>query len=450
MNGLKTCTPVEVSLHGRAGSFLFLIIVIGIGLLLMAETVLAGAASFFSKPDKVRSLLTLDSTDPRLEYAMGRTYEDSNPAESVKHLRRAAQTSPRNPLYWHYLAIACEAAGDPSCSDQSWEFLTQLAPAVPLYHWQSGQSFLRTSRVNDSVAQFRSLLDLDPSYGPRAWFALRDVMDPNTIFQKTIVHHSSADIKVAFINFLSGQGDEDAAYRIWKSVAPTLRPVPFASAQLYLERLIADDRIDEAEAVWTDLRRMGVVKSSTTNSNNNLIFNGDFEQTPLNAGFDWHQSDQTYLAIDFDAPDAQHGARCLRVDFTVNRNETYEPAYQIVPILPNHTYKLEAYVRSEDITSDSGPFLRVSDTQHSSFEDVLTETTVGTTPWHIVRLSFSTGQEAQSVRVSVWRPRGRTFPMEISGSFWMDSVSLHDEGHVAVPTSTDTIAAMPTASEGQR
>jgi len=32
------------------------------------------------------------------------------------------------------------------------------------------------------------------------------------------------------------------------------------------------------------------------------------------------------------------------------------------------------------------------------------------------------------VRLSLWRPRGRAFPTEISGSFWLDAVSLSDTG----------------------
>jgi hypothetical protein len=42
-------------------------------------------------------------------------------------------------------------------------------------------------------------------------------------------------------------------------------------------------------------------------------------------------------------------------------------------------------------------------------------------------LKFSTGAETQAVRLSVWRPPSRTFPMEISGSFWLDGVSLRAE-----------------------
>jgi hypothetical protein len=264
------------------------------------------------------------------------------------------------------------------------------------------------------------------------------VQEPDLIFQEILADSADSEIKVGYVDFLSRQGDDDDAYRIWRLVAEKPRPFPFSSAKAYLERLVASDRIQEAEVVWQDLQRLGIVKRSEVNARDNLIFNGDFEQSPLNAGFDWRWSRRTYLAVDFSAPGGYHDAHCLRIDFTVSRNEEYEPVYQIVPVLPNHAYRLDAYVRSEDITSDTGPYLRVSDTQQHSFEDALSQTTVGTTPWHPVLLFFSTGLETQSVRLSIWRPRGRTFPAEISGSFWIDAVSLKD-----------TSPATQSASDGQ-
>jgi hypothetical protein len=236
---------------------------------------------------------------------------------------------------------------------------------------------------------------------------------------------------------LSDQGDNDTAYRIWRLVVAESRPFPFSSAAPYLERLIALGRIEEAVHVWQDLERLGIVKRYEADEKDNLIFNGDFEQSPLNAGFDWRVGSGTYLAVDFSAPGAYHGAHCLRVDFTVSRNDEYEPAYQIVPVLPHHAYTLQAYVRSADITSDTGPCLRVSDTQPGGFPDAISDTTVGTTPWHPLRLSFSTGPQTRAVRVSFWRPRSRVFPTEISGTSWLDAVSLHDTNSAVVPNAPD-------------
>ncbi len=52
------------------------------------------------------------------------------------------------------------------------------------------------------------------------------------------------------------------------------------------------------------------------------------------------------------------------MEFTVSRNDQYVPLYELVPVAPNQVYLLTAYVRSQDITSDSGPRLQVQDPFH--------------------------------------------------------------------------------------
>jgi hypothetical protein len=308
---------------------------------------------------------------------------------------------------------------------------------VPSYHWLAAQSSLRTNQLDRALAEFRRLLELDPTYAAATWSSLQTVQKPDPIFQKVLADSANVQLKVGYVDFLSDQGDNDTAYRIWRLVVADSRPFPFSSAAPYLERLIALGRIEEAVNVWQDLERLGIVKRYEADGKDNLIFNGDFEQSPLNAGFDWRAGPLTYLAVDFSAPGAYHGAHCLRVDFTVSRNDGYEPAYQIVPVLPHHAYTLEAYVRSEDITSDTGPCLRVSDTQPAGFPDAISDTTVGTTPWHPLRLSFSTGPQTRAVRLSFWRPRSRVFPTEISGTSWLDAVSLHGTDSPLVPNTPD-------------
>jgi hypothetical protein len=118
----------------------------------------------------------------------------------------------------------------------------------------------------------------------------------------------------------------------------------------------------------------------------------------------------------------------LRIDFTVNRNEEYRPLFQLVPVAPNQAYTLTAYVRSQDITSDSGPRLQVVDPIHSNGPNAMSETTVGTTPWHQINLKFCTGPDTKLVQLSILRVRGRTFPTEITGSFWLDTVAMKPLG----------------------
>ncbi len=423
----------EISLRAHSRALLFLLAVGCVSLLVAAETSLVGITFSFKKPRVGCWLLVLDADDPRLQNQLGQAYERIDPAASLRHLRRATQLSPDSPLYWSDLESACEFMADAQCADQAGERLLELCPMVPYYHWIAVQSSLRTHQLDRALAESRRLLELDPGYAGGTWSSLQTVQKPDAIFQKVLAGSADVPLQVRYVDFLSEQGDNDAAYRIWRLVTADSRSFPFASAAPYLERLIARGRIEEAVTVWQDFERLGIVKRPRADEKDNLIFNGDFEQPPLGAGFDWQAGPGTYLVVDFSAPGAYHGAHCLRVDFTVSRNDEYEPAYQIVPVLPHHAYTLEAYVRSEDILSATGPCLRVRDTQPAGFPDAISATTVGTAPWHPVRLSFSTGPQTRAVRLSFWRPRSRVFPMEISGTCWLDAVSLHDTNSAVAP-----------------
>ena len=418
---------VEIPLRERSRPLLFLLAVGGASLFLAAETTLVGTVLSFQTPSTGRMILTLDPDDPQLQYGLWQAYKDTDPAEGVKHLRRATELSPYSRFYWDELASACESKGDTQCADRATERLLKLCPLAPYYRQLAAQSYLRKNRLDESVAQFRRLLELDSTYATVAWGALQPVLKPDVVFEKLLADSADSAIKVGYVDFLSAQGDNDAAWRIWRLAAGGPRPFPFSSAQPYLERLIELGRIEEATHVWQDLERLGIVKISGADERDRLIFNGDFEQLPLNAGFDWRTGPLPYLAVDFAAPGAYHGAHCLRVDFTTPRNDECEPVYQVVPVLPNRTYALEAYVRSAGITSPSGPCLRVTDTKQTGSVDAVSESTVGTTAWHEVRFSFSTGPQTNVLRVSLWRPRAREFPMEITGSFWLDAVSLKEQ-----------------------
>jgi hypothetical protein len=98
--------------------------------------------------------------------------------------------------------------------------------------------------------------------------------------------------------------------------------------------------------------------------------------------------------------------------------------YQLVPVASKRAYILTAYVRSQDITSDSGPRLRVMDPIHPGSTNAASETTVGTTSWHPIELKFCTGPDTKLLQLSIIRVRGRTYPTEITGSFWLDTVVL--------------------------
>ena len=297
----------EISLRAHSRALLFLLVVGCVSLFVAAETSLLWTISSFESPRVGRWLLALDTDDPQLQNRLGQVYEDINPAEGLRHLRRATQLNPSSRFYWSDLESACESVDDTPCIDQAGERLLELCPMVPYYHWLAVQSSLRTHQLDRALAESRRLLQLDPTYAADTWSSLQTVQKPDAIFQKVLVGSADVPLEARYVNFLSEQRDNDSSYGIWRSVVPDSRPFPFSSAEPYLDRLIARGRIEEAVNVWQDLERLGIVMRPGAEEKDHLIFNGDFERPPLKTGFDWRAGPGTYLAVDFSAPGAFHG-----------------------------------------------------------------------------------------------------------------------------------------------
>ncbi len=431
---LFSASCFKCSLRSRWRASLFLSVVTLLSLFIAVKNIRIAIASTLGRSTKLSELrraVALDPANPELQHWLGLVYlyasQEPNPAEGLNHLRRATELNPYKPFYWSDLASACESIDDRACADGAFERALNLSPMTPRLHWLTAHYYLRTDRPETARLHFHRLLELSPNYAwPTFRLCLQAWGDPEVIWQKVLPDNPS--LKVAYVNFLSAQGEADFAYRVWAQTVVQngahASPLPLALAEPYLDRLLDLGRNREAFSVWQDLQRLGIVEKPAAGDQDNLVFNGDFEQVPLNAGFDWRYREAPYPSLDFLDPAAYQGVRCLRLDFTVKRNEDYEPVYQIVPVVPHQEYLLMAYVRSENITSDSGPRLRVMDIVCPDCLNVSSETTVGTTLWHVVSLRFSTGAPTQFVRLSVWRPRSRTFPTEITGSFWLDAVSL--------------------------
>jgi tetratricopeptide (TPR) repeat protein len=434
---------IEISLRPAWRSALFVSALLLAGALLVTKAVRVAIAMTLAQSSSVPELqraLTFDPDNPEVLNRLGLVYSYASPGvepqEGVNELRRAVELNPQNAKYWMDLGAGCDSTGDTACADQAFERARVLSPGSPRIHWFLGNHYLQADRIDEALPVFRHLLEMSPDYArPTFRLCLRVVNDPEVVFQKVLPSSKESDLNFTFVNFLTEQGNLDSAFQIWNEVVERNRQLAFASSEPFLDILLGRGKIPEAHKVWLDLGKLGAVPKPAPEDQDNLIYDGGFERPPLNGGFDWRYGNLPFLSLDFADSSPHHGANCLRVDFTVSRNEDYLMAYQVVPVAANQQYVLEGYFRSDAITSNSGPRFRVVSVGCPQCPPVISDTTVGTTEWHPVSLKFNTGPETKAVRIDIWRPRGRDYPMEISGSFWLDDVSLKVVGSLDNATS---------------
>jgi len=379
-----------------------------------------------------RRSVALDPANAKLHYLVGQvdcySMDPAEVREGMEQIRRATELNPMQPEYWSGLASACGSTGDAICADQAMKHTLALAPTTPRYRWIAANYDLAQNRSREALKEFQQLLKMDPTYAPETFrLCLRIVNDPERIYQGILADRKDPHLNFAFINYLLAHDQGAQAYPVWQDTLALNESFPFAMARPYLDWLVRQGPNQDAVNAWLALQAHGIIKRSPSDSADNMVFNSGFEQPLLNAGFGWRVKMEPYTRVSLDDSVTFEGQKSLRVDFTVSRNTNDEPLYQISPVSPDHCYRLQAYVSSDSISSDSGPRLRVRDPNCVSCLNVMTVGTVGTTSWHMVDMDFCTGPETRQVEISIWRPRSLGFPDEITGRFWLDAISLRED-----------------------
>ena len=424
----------EWSLRPWAYAFLFVAPIVVLSVVLSWQTFRVARAIYqldsISIPDLMKSLQQ-DPGNADLAHRLGSTYStdpsEANIPEAVKYLRQAAESNPRRWDYWTDLGIACDQGGDTACSDAAFERAAAINPKTPAILWTLGNHYLLTDRPEKSFPVFRRLIILEPQYLESTLrLCFTATRDPQAIYEKVIPSGPDAFARFSFLRFLCSAADYESAMKIWAQMYAGPDPAPKVSlVKPFLDFLINHNQIDAAETVWGELQRNGVIPPNPAPDAANVLYNSRFEWDPLNTGFDWSVTNSSDLEIDLADPAGRGGGKCLRIEFLVGRNADYDLVDQMVRVLPSTRYRLSASVRSSSLTSDSGPRLRAVEMGCANCPVRTSDPTLGSTRWHTVDLEFVTLPQTKAVRVSFWRPRQQAISRDITGTVWLDDLTLH-------------------------
>src|SRR5579862_1084984 len=356
----------EFPLRPWVRSFLFLAPILILSVVLAWEAFRVARAAYqldsISIPEIQRGLRE-DPGNADLLHHLGTTYSiDPSFADvnlAVKNLRQAAERNPRRWDYWSDLGISCDYTGDTACSDAAFERAAAINPMNPTVLWTLGNHYLLTDHAERAFPAFRRLLELDPEYQILTYrLCLRATRDPQAIYSGVVPSGADATPRFNYLLFLCSTADYESAMKIWaQMITGPDRSPSVALVKPFMDFLLDHNQLDNAETVWRDLQRAGAIPPAPASPSDNLVYNGGFEEQPLNTGFDWRLGNSPDLEFDPADPSGYRDGKCLRVDFLLGRNVEYDLAQQVVPVKPNTRYQLSAEVRSNNITSLSGPRL---------------------------------------------------------------------------------------------
>lgn len=401
--------------------FIFLFLRIG-------RAYLAGVIGNKANVKNYQAAMRLDPGDADYPLNAGRTFEysvqDADPDLAVKNLTRSIQRNAYLPQAWVDLASAYELQGDSAKAEQCMRRADELAPRIPSFQWAIGNFFLLHNNVTESFKHFRMVLAGFTGYENEIYrIAWKASGDGPLILSSLIPDNAGANLN--YLDFLISTHRLDDAAAVWKRLAASDEKFPATDTAYYLDSLISARQPEEAWKVWTSLREKGLIPAVYLQTPQNLVENGNFENPLLGFGFGWRVAAVAGVYVDLDDSAYRSPSKSLLIQFPGTQNLEYHNVFQFVPVLPGHRYRLNGFMKTEGITSDSGVRFEVKDAYNPALLDKYSDALTGSTrTWSPLSIDFETGPKTNLLVVDIARPASQEFGNLIGGKVWVDDVTL--------------------------
>lgn len=357
----------------------------------------------------------------KLGYSRQWDIENSDPRLAIEYFRRAVALDPRSARTWTELGAAYESTKQISEARQAYQAALADYPFSFDVHWSYGNFLLRQGELPQAYSQIHLALLGDPRLIPlaisRVWKAEEDIQ---AILNLVLPNTQEAQ-QQALLWFCS-ENDAAPALAIWKRMTAAGQPIPIQNVFPLVEILLAGNRGNDARQAWREaLAASG--NSAEAQTEDSLIFNGGFEYDASGGGLDWRLAPLLGVTYGYDTDILHSGRRSLRIKFDGSQNFNFEKVTQSIPVQPNTRYHFEGFIRTSDLTSDNGIRFAIAfpgSTQVSIFLDNL----VGTNSWEAQRVDFTTAADVHTMIILLSRAPSRKFDKLLSGTAWVDDVSL--------------------------
>jgi hypothetical protein len=106
---------------------------------------------------------------------------------------------------------------------------------------------------------------------------------------------------------------------------------------------------------------------------------------------------------------------------------------QYVPVEPGRGYHFHAYMRTQEITTESGMRFSLADPNHAGAVNLETADFTGSHAWTAVESDFTTGPDTHFLLVRLFRSPSRLFENKLEGTVWVADVSVVPVARPVVP-----------------
>lgn len=351
-------------------------------------------------------------------------FDENDPAREIAYFRRSTELDPRSADNWMDLAAAYEEDGDAAAAQAAFEKARRDYPISARVAWNYGNFLLRQRRTDEGLQEIHKAILTEPTRIPMA-ISVVWRFDPDVDLILKDVLPGNADAYWHALDFFASIHDAQAGLATWESLASHSGWLPLDLKQIFpfVDELMTEGRDEDAAGVW----RQALDASRWPDDpppGDSVIWNGGFEAKIAGGGLDWRIVPTPGALVSLDTSIVHSGTRSLRVSFTGGMNLDYAGVHELVPVHPGTVYELQAFLRTEGVTTESGMCFEAIDPQHPQNGNSLTPALTGANSWTPVRVRVKTLPETYFLDVRLRRLPSRLFDNKLGGTVWVDDVTL--------------------------
>jgi O-antigen ligase len=330
---------------------------------------------------------------------------------------QALARDPANPNRWCDTGARMVTLGRLADAGYGYSRAVTLGPHIPPILIQAADFDFAGGRLPAAFGRMRTILADTSEFDATvfAWYSQHNLPAAEILRQGLPAGPRAAR---SYLRELLADDDAARAKQVWNWIAAR----GLGDAQLareYLDYLFRKHDYETAAYAWAEYlgpRRNGYLES-------NFVYNGGFEIPPTDSEFDWHVTERDGVEAAVDPRVAHAGSRALRIHFGGKENLDYNGVAQAVFVKPGR-YRFEAWVRTQEITTDKGSGFHIYDREASGRIDVRTEQLTGTHDWTKIEQVISVPKESRLIEIEVARQPSQRFDNQIAGTVWIDDVTL--------------------------
>ena len=368
--------------------------------------------------------ISLAPSSPRGYWLSGailkRAFDDQSLAAAIDRYEKAVRHSPNHYRSWAELGRINEQAGRYEQAESAFRQAISLAPEYTIPHWQAGNFYLRRGRISEAVSEFNSAAKHSSPYRIQVFSTAWSVLGQDTRQVEQFLT-DSGDSKATLAYFYGSIDRPEDAIRVWNMIEPDRRPL-YKWQVNALARDLLGHRSYRGALEFS--RQAGIDPDARPE----MITNGDFE-LPIKSSeshlrFDWTLARlDGRIDVSADGATMHGGRRSLKFGLRGYGKPQFHVLEQAVAVVPGERYRLSFWMRTENLSGGSLPFIEVRNAKNDQMIGASPAFATGTNDWQRIDIDIAIPEGRDGIYlISGREPCPEECP--ITGIFWLDDFSL--------------------------